>query len=130
MHPEVVAETIAGIEAIGGSVTSNARNDLLFVNHEVTLAFVIARCQSTAAGSLRWKVRLDTSLQPDLTVVVRLDPDNKTVKDYYLLPWLDIGHKPRLGMAENNGINLDSFRTDDLSPLFHLLRRHTLEGPL
>lgn len=130
MHPEVVAETIAGIEAIGGSVTSNASNDLLLVNHEVTLAFVISRCQSTAAGSLRWKVRLDTSLRPDVTVVVRLNPDNKTVKDYYLLPWLDIGHKPKLGMAEDNGINLDSFRTDDLSPLFHLLRRHTLEGPL
>ncbi|GAA10223.1 putative recombinase [Acetobacter tropicalis NBRC 101654] len=130
MHPEVVAETIAGIEAIGGSVISNARNDLLLVNHEVTLAFVISRCQSTTAGSLRWKVRLDTSLRPDVTVVVRLNPDNKTVKDYYLLPWLDIGHKPKLGMAEDNGINLDSFRTDDLSPLFHLLRRHTLEGPL
>ncbi|MCH4092020.1 recombinase family protein [Acetobacter sp.] len=130
MHPEVVASTIAGIEAIGGSVIADPRNDLLLVNQEVTLGLVIVRCQTTAAGSLRWKVRLDASLRPDVTIVVRLNPDNKTVKDYYLLPWLDVGDRPRLGMAEENGIDLDSYRTDDLSPLFHMLRRHTLEEPL
>lgn len=130
MHPEVIASTIAGIEAIGGSVTVDSRNDLLLINQEVTLALVIVRCQTTSAGSLRWKVRLDASLRPDVTIVVRLNPDNKTVKDYYLLPWLDVGDRPRLGMAEKNGIDLDSYRTDDLSPLFHMLRRHTLEGPL
>lgn len=130
MHPEIVANTISEIEAIGAEVLIDERTDLLVVNHEVTLALVIVRCQTTTAGSLRWRIRLDAGLHPDITVAIRLAPDNGTVRDYYLLPWLDMGAKPRIGMAENNGVDLDAYRTDDLSPLYHLLRRHPLERPL
>ncbi|ATY30609.1 recombinase family protein [Sphingomonas psychrotolerans] len=127
MHPEVVADTVAGIERIGGSVAPDCETDLLLVNHEVTLALVIVRCQPTPAGSLRWRVRLDAGLRPDITIVVRLKPGNKNVRDYYLLPWLDVGTTPRIGMAEENGVYLDAYRADDLTPLYHLLRRHTVE---
>ncbi|WP_066793470.1 recombinase family protein [Sphingomonas soli] len=127
MHPDVVARTIAGIEAIGGFVEVDEQTDLLTVNHEATIALVIVRCRSTPAGSLHWRVRLDTGLQPDITIAVRLEPDNRQIRDYYLLPWIDIGATPRLGMAEDNGILLDTYRTDDLAPLYHLLRRHPLE---
>lgn len=130
MHPEVLASTIAGIEAIGGHVEVDTQTDLLLANHEVTLAVAITRCRTSAAGSLRWRVRLDAGLRPDITVVVRLEPDNKTVRDYYLLPWLDVGTKAQVGMAESNGFDLDAYRTDDLSPLYHLLRRHQLERVL
>lgn len=130
MHPDVVASTIAGIEKIGGHVLVDEQTDLLVVNHEVTLALVIARCQSTPAGSLRWRIRLDAGLQPDITVVVRLEPNNRAVRDYYLLPWLDVGTKGRIGMAEHNGTDLDAYRTNDLSPLFNLLRRRHLEHQL
>lgn len=130
MHPEVVATTIAGIVAIGGAVVVDEQTDLLLANQEVTLALVIARCQATPAGSLRWRVRLDAGLRPDITIVVRLGPDNRTVRDYYLLPWLDVGAKARIGMAEDNGFDLDAYRVDDLSPLFHLLRRHPLKRAL
>lgn len=130
MHPDVVDRTIAGIENIGGHVLIDERTDLLVANYEVTLALVIARCGATPAGSLRWRVRLDAGLCPDITVVVRLCPDNRTVRDYYLLPWLDVGAKRRIGMAEDNGLDLDAYRTDDLSLLYHLLRRHPLERPL
>ncbi|MEG3169204.1 recombinase family protein [Sphingomonas sp. LB3N6] len=130
MHPDVLASTIAGIEAIGGHVAVDGTTDLLFVNHEVTIAVVIVRCQTTAAGSLRWRVRLDAGLRPDITVVVRMAPDNGSVRDYYLLPWLDRGSDPHIGMAEENGIMLDAYRTEDLAPLYHLLRRHAVEYAL
>ena len=130
MHPEVVASTIAGIEAAGGEVDVDEANDLLVINREVTVALVIARCQTTAAGTLRWRVRLDAGLRPDITVVVRLGPDNRTVRDHYLLPWIDVGVRARIGMGEDNGLDLDAYRTDDLTPLYHLLRRHHLEHAL
>ncbi len=130
MHPEVVASTVLGIEAVGGHVSVDGTTDLLVVNHEVTIALVIARCRTTAAGSLRWRVRLDAGLQPDITVVVRLAPDNRTVRDHYLLPWIDLGAEPRFGMGEDNGIMLDAYRAEDLSPLYHLLRRHAVEYAL
>ncbi|WP_247599522.1 recombinase family protein [Sphingomonas sp. PAMC26645] len=130
MHPEVVASTVLGIEAVGGHVSVDGTTDLLVVNHEVTIALVIARCRTTAAGSLRWRVRLDAGLQPDITVIVRLAPDNRTVRDHYLLPWIDLGAEPRFGMGEDNGIMLDAYRAEDLSPLYHLLRRHAVEYAL
>jgi DNA invertase Pin-like site-specific DNA recombinase len=130
MHPDVVARTIAGIEQVGGEVVVDERTDLLVVNGEVTLAITIARCQQTQMGSLRWRVRLDAGLRPDITVVVRLEPDKENVRDHYLLPWIDVGAKLSIGMAEDNGSFLDAYRTDDLSPLYHLLRRYPVERPL
>lgn len=130
MHPEVVASTVLGIEAVGAHVSVDGTTDLLVVNHEVTIALVIARCRTTAAGSLRWRVRLDAGLRPDITVIIRLAPDNRTVRDHYLLPWIDLGAEPRFGMGEDNGIMLDAYRAEDLSPLYHLLRRHAVEYAL
>jgi len=130
MHPDVVADTVVNIERIGGTVTVDEETDLLVVNQEVTLALVIVRCQPTPAGSLRWRVRLDAGLRPDITVAVRMEPDNRRVRDYYLLPWLDVGSNPHFGMAEENGIHLDAYRAEDLSPLYHLLRRHPVERAL
>jgi hypothetical protein len=43
---------------------------------------------------MRWNVRLDAILRPDITVAVRLAPDNQQAMDYYLLPkwsWLHLG---------------------------------------
>ena len=130
MHPDVLAKTIAGIEAIGGEVVVDETTDLLVVNREVTLAIVICRCQATPTGTLRWRVRLDAGLCPDITVVVRLEPNNTTVRDHYLLPWIDVGARGRLGMGEDNGLDIDAYRTDRLDPLYHLLRRYSLENAL
>ena len=58
----------------------------------------------------------------DITVAVRLDPNNKDPLDYYLLPALDMS-LPRLRLAENNGISIDSYRFDSLEAFFDLAAR-------
>ena len=127
MHPDIVSTTIREIEQLGGSVTVDPTTDLLIVNGEMSLSIVIVRCAQTAGGASRWKIRLDAGLKPDITVVVRMASDNASVRDYYLLPWLDVGSNDRLRMAEQNGIYLDAYRTEDLVPLYHLTRRYRLE---
>ena len=72
---------------------------------------IVVRCKESTAGSLRWHIRLDSGLMTDLTVAVRLDVNNKNPLDYYLLPALDKS-LPRLRLAENNGISIDSYRFD------------------
>lgn len=126
MHPGVVAATTAEIERVGGTVAADPATDLLLVNGEVTLSIVIARCRVTPAGALRWKIRLDAGLRPDITVVTRLDPDNSSTRDHYLLPWMDVGAAGHLRIAEENGVRLDAYRADDLRPLYHLLSRHQI----
>jgi hypothetical protein len=61
----------------------------------------------------------------DLTVAVRLAPNNRHPLDYYLLPALDMS-LPRLRLAENNGISIDSYRFESLEAFFDLAARVNL----
>jgi DNA invertase Pin-like site-specific DNA recombinase len=128
LHPDVVAETIAGIRFAGGGVVQDPQTDLLTINDEFTASVIVVRCLETAAGSLRWNIRLDTGLCPDITVAVRMDRANEVPLDYYLLPRLDMT-VPRLRLAQHNGFNgfsLDSFRFETLEPLFDMAARSPL----
>jgi DNA invertase Pin-like site-specific DNA recombinase len=113
MHPRLVAETIASLEGLGAKVVRDEETDLLTINGEFTAALVLSRCQKTETGDYRWLVRLDESLRPDITIVVRLDGTNEAALDYYLLPALDV-RGPKLRFCEENGIYLDAFRFDTL----------------
>ena len=45
------------------------------------------------------------------------------MRDYYLLPWLDVGPMGRVRMGEANGVFLDAYRFDGLEPFFELTQR-------
>lgn len=119
LHPNIVAETIASIKTAGGGVERNPRTDLLTINGEFTVSLVIVRCGETSAGSLRWNIRFDMSLKPDITIAVRMDRPNQQPLDYYLLPSLDMT-LPRIRLAEHNGLSLDAYRFPTLDPLFDM----------
>jgi DNA invertase Pin-like site-specific DNA recombinase len=126
MHPNIVAEVIAGIEQVGGSVRQDPTTDILAINGEFTASIVVVRCQTTAAGSLRWQIRFDVGLWPDITVAVRMDGANQNALDYYLLPRIDMT-VPRLRLAEDNGISLDAYRFPSLDAFFGLATRVNLQ---
>ena len=98
------------------------------INEEFSASVVIVRCHTTPAGGFRWKVRLDNGLRPDITIAVRMESDNASVRDYYLLPWLDLGASPKLRLAPENGILLDAYRFDTLDTLYDLTRRTRLRA--
>ena len=126
LHPNIVADVIAGIEQAGGSVKQDPATELLTINGEFTASVVVVRCQMTAAGSLRWQVRFDVGLWPDITVAVRMDGPNQNALDYYLLPRIDMT-APRLRLAEDNGISLDAYRFPTLDAFFGLATRVSLQ---
>lgn len=125
MFPDVLEKAMAGIRDAGGTVEFDELTDILTINGEFTASIVIARCLHTPAGFLRWKLRLDTSLRPDITIAIRMDGENKEILDYYLLPSIDMS-ADRLRLAEENGIYLDAYRFDDLDALFGLSARNEL----
>jgi hypothetical protein len=90
MHPEVIAEAVTAIEKLGGTIRRDAATDLLTINDEFTASIVIGRAFQTLTGALRWKIRLDGRLRPDITVALRMDQANRQVLDYSLLPPIDI----------------------------------------
>jgi hypothetical protein len=125
-YPEVVGNAVSGIRSAGGEVFQDQKTDLLTVNGEFTASVVIVRCRETPAGSLRWHIRFDTGLWPDITVAVRMDQPNRNAIDYYLLPRLDMT-LPRLRLAECNGMSLDCYRFEELATLFDLAARADVE---
>ena len=127
MHPDVVAGVVAGLEAAGGTVTRDPASDLLGVNGEFTASVVIARHASTAAGASRWRIRLDSGLDPDVTVAIRMDAGNVAPLDYYVLPSIDMT-EPRLRLADDNGFSVDSYRFKDLRVFFSLAERALFQG--
>ena len=86
MHQRVLNDAVEGIEGAGGHVSIDGATDLLTLNGEFTTSVVIARCFSMPTGARRWKVRMDASLRPDITLAIRMDHDNREALDYYLLP--------------------------------------------
>lgn len=128
MHGGVVDEVIAGIETAGGAVLRDAETDLLLVNDEFTASIVVARCFALPGGGLRWKIRLDTGLHPDISIAVRMDHANARAMDFYLLPWIDVGGLAKLRLAEENGVLLDTYRFNSLDSLFYLASRHELRA--
>jgi DNA invertase Pin-like site-specific DNA recombinase len=122
MYPDIIATTMAGITAAGGKVSQHPLTELLTVNDEFTASVVLARCQPTPAGTNRWHIRLDLGLAPDITVAVRMDPENTAILDYYLLPRRD-ARLGRLRLSESNEFSLDAFRFDTLAPLFEMAAR-------
>ncbi len=125
LHPQIVTDAIKGIESAGGSVVQDPATDLLTINDEFTASIVVVRCRMTPAGSLRWEVRFDVGLWPDITVAVRMDRPNREPLDYYLLPRIDMT-EPRLRLAEDNGVSLDAYRFDTLEEFFGLTARARL----
>lgn len=122
LYPLVVQGAISNIRELGGHVVIDAKTELITVNEEFTISLVLSRCRITPAGSLRWVVRFDSGLAPDITVVVRMAVGNELALDYYLLPAMDM-LVSRLRLAERNEAGLDAYRFDNLDALFHLAQR-------
>jgi len=120
--PDVVDEAISNVAQLGGKVLQDDRSELLTVNDEFTVSICIARCQETAAGSLRWKIHFDTSLSPDVVVALRMDRQNRAVQDYYIFPRVSLPG-PQVRMGEHNGLALDAFRFDTLDQLYEMAAR-------
>ncbi len=123
MHASVVTDAIASIEGFGAKAFVDPTTDLITINDEFTLSIVIVRSVRTQSGALRWKVRLDAGLRPDVTVALRMDEANEKACDYYVLPWIDVGAATQVRLSEDNGVFLDSYRFDSLEQFFRMTER-------
>ena len=123
MHPEIIRRTEDAITKVGGSVTLDPKTDLLTLNDEMVVSLVLARCQPQKNGSLRWRIRFDPMrYKADVTLAVRLDPENREEMDYYLLPWLDLPRQ-EIRLCNRSDIAFEAFRFDSLSFFYGMAER-------
>ncbi|HEV2328597.1 MAG TPA: recombinase family protein [Verrucomicrobiae bacterium] len=125
-RPDLVASVIQKIIALGGTAIGDDESDLVLVNGELRVSIVLCRHTTTFAGSSRWLIRLDAGLKPDITIAVRMDTINEGIRDYYILPGIDMTWE-NLRIAEFNGVYLDTYRFDTLDNFFAMTERVRLE---
>ncbi len=125
-HPEVVQEVITRLAKLGVAVERDPATELLILDRELTVSLVLSRCLPTPAGSSRWMLRFEEGYRPDLTIAVRMDESNRGIKDYYLLPAIDLA-EAKMRLAEDNHVLLDAYRFDDLEFFFEMAERIRVE---
>jgi DNA invertase Pin-like site-specific DNA recombinase len=121
-YPEIVASVIRRVQELGAVATWDEKTDLLHLNGELRVSIVLCRHIMTPGGSSRWVVRLDAGLKPDITIAVRMDATNEGIRDYYLLPGIDMTWE-NLRMAEDNGVYLDAYRFETLDYFLGMAER-------
>ncbi|PQO28919.1 recombinase family protein [Blastopirellula marina] len=126
LYPDLVSDVIQRLDAVGASVTRDATSDLLLINGEYSASMVLSRCRQTPAGSLRWWLKFDERIAPDITILVRMDPANKVATDYYLFPLMDLT-EPKVWLCETNGMFLDTYQFDNLDYFAQLAARSKIE---
>lgn len=121
-YPILIDQVISCICELGSDVEYDESSGLMLINKTFLVSLVLARCTRTSAGSLRWTIRFDRSLNPDITIAVRMLSDCESIRDYYVLPHLDI-ESQKITTAEHNSINLETYRFDDLDYFFSLTKK-------
>jgi DNA invertase Pin-like site-specific DNA recombinase len=125
-HPKIVESVVRRIQDLGAKAELDKETDLLWVNNELRVSIILCRHTITESGSARWTVRLDAGLKPDVTVAVRMDATNELVRDYYLLPGIDMSWE-NLRVAEQNGMYLDAYRFGTLDYFLGMAERIRLD---
>ena len=125
-HHRQRSSIITQLQELGAAVQNDAASGLLTINREFTASVVLARCHETPGGSYRWLLRLDNSLNPDVTIAARLQPGDQEIMDYYLFPNMaELASKLRL--SSDNGLVLDVYRFENLSFFFSMAKRVSVE---
>ena len=107
-------------------VDQSAVSGLMEINQEFTASLVIARCRETLLGKQRWLIRLENSLDPDVTIAARLKPGNEELLDYYIFPKIET-LTAKIRLAGENGIPLDVYRFENLDFFLSMARRVSIE---
>jgi hypothetical protein len=128
-HPELVRQVISSLNGLGAKVDTENETDVLLVNQEYRASIVLSRCLKTGAGSSRWCIRFEHANHIDVTIATRMNEGNSAIRDYYLLPHLDLAMQ-KLRLGEENGAMLDGYRFDDLSYFFALAERVRVEAAI
>ncbi|ELK0664501.1 recombinase family protein [Escherichia coli] len=95
---------------------------MLYINDELLISVLITKCTPMKSGELRWKVRFDNSQKADITIVIRMDSQNISPLDFYIIPKIENEYS-KMCMTETNNIRLDLYRFDNLDKLLQIITR-------
>ena len=93
---------------------------MLYVNEELIVSVVITKCNHMKSGKLRWKVRFDNTSRADITIVIRMDSQNESPRDFYIIPKIDNAFSKMI-ISEKNNLRLELYRFDNLDKFLNII---------
>ena len=113
LRSEIIDRLIGDVEAAGGFVRRDSVCRLS-INGEFSASVMVVPRGFLKSGKPCWRIRFEGRHLADVTVVVRLDPENTTVLDYHLLPLAVLESKPSLCLGPKNTALFHAYRFDRL----------------
>uniref|UniRef100_UPI00402AEA87 recombinase family protein n=1 Tax=Thomasclavelia ramosa TaxID=1547 RepID=UPI00402AEA87 len=95
---------------------------MLYINDEFLISVLVTKCIHMKSGKLRWKVRFDNSQKADITIVIRMNSQNISPLDFYIIPKIENEYS-KMCMMETNNIRLDLYRFDNLDKFPQIITR-------
>lgn len=116
------------IENCNCNIEEEPNTQEFIINNNMSVSVIICKCKKLKSGRLRWKIRLEPNHTPDITIVIRMDSENKLPVDYFILPKLDFNFT-KLIIKENNPALFELYRYDDINLFYRLLKREQIRKP-
>ena len=121
---EWIGALVMDLQSKGAKVDRNPDTDVLTINEELTVRFLVSRCCRSKSGH-RWYFRPENLPSCDITIEARMNPRNDRVLDYFVVPRLERCRNQSYYGSSKSFINI--FRFDDLSVLDNMVRRTTIK---
>lgn len=125
---KIIEDLLASIGLAGGLARYDPETKLVSVNDEFTVAVWIARCHPERFGCPHWAYSQERLPEADISVLIRMNPDNVSVRDYLIGPTFQVQRRTTM-LTANNHAGIDAFLFQSMDPLVELARRVRLEGP-
>ncbi|EDW0111019.1 recombinase family protein [Salmonella enterica] len=116
------------IENCNCKIEDEPNTQKLIINNNMSVSVIVSKCKKLKSGKFRWKIRLEPGHTSDITIVTRMDSNNKIPVDYFILPKLDFNFT-KMFIKENNPALFELYRYDDLNFFYHLLKRVDMRNP-
>jgi hypothetical protein len=127
IRQQVVEELMSKIDKAGGSALYDPKTSLMRVNEEFSVAIWIARYRIIVTGYPRWIFWNRRLVGPDVTILIRMEPDHQTVRDFLIAPAHEAQSALRM-LNANNGVRLDAFLFASLDPVVEMARREPISA--
>lgn len=121
-HSEIIEDFKGEILKSNCHIDEYKYAPMLYINDEFLISVLVTKCIHMKSDKLRWKVRFDNSQKADITIVIRMNSQNISPLDFYIIPKIENEYN-KMCMTETNNIRLDLYRFDNLDKLLQIITR-------
>jgi len=121
----ILKDIAFNVERLGGTAALEMGPRLLTINGEFTVAIGVAWC-SHRDGQPKWIVHFSKRPSSDLCLIIRMEESNKAIRDYYVLPTIELRQVKVPKLLISNSAFAETYRHENLEAFYRLCARDEL----